>query len=547
MPPLSLYTELKDATTTCPLTFQKHIQPDRVREIVTAERIKAELPSTWGRRLWPFWDWFLEYKVKQATKVIAILVLLGKHESIDALLADGLTDDHLPLVEDGNNILSHCRRKTFSSFKTCPGHGALIEMFLEAQWVVSAPMLDFESGNVRDIRLHPQCALPFDCNLIGHTGYNTVYKGLLWPSYHLGFEDKVSLIWLSCFGRANIDGIKIDGGQQSQVCVAIKQFKDDPKDPETRKNVYFYEEVANLKLTEKINNDHLVKHLATCEQARCIFFPWADGYDLRVFWGRHSQGELERTPNVFLWAIRQITGLAHALTEIHEMKIRHGDLKPSNILHFTSGNAKLGTLKIADFGVSRKHEIDTGFRTKPTITKASTFTYQAAEAEKPYKDLLPRSRRYDSWSMGCIMLEFVIWLLFDCTAVASCESLRDYPDYAYYRPIFDTSDRREKPIEDAMEIHPVVAKAIEGLAGHPRFKGTALEAIVNLVESYLLKIQPDKRLSAAGMHEKLQGILDDAHKDIPSFAKAVDPTLVPPDVFSQPLSPDNLLATYERH
>jgi serine/threonine protein kinase len=179
------------------------------------------------------------------------------------------------------------------------------------------------------------------------------------------------------------------------VCVAIKQFKDGPKNDKDR---YFREEMANLKQTHMIMNEHLSKPLASCEQARCIFFPWAGSGDLADFWEANGPLELKRTADVFIWALRQITGITHALELIHEEKIRHGDLKPSNILHFTDDNTKLGTLKIADFGVSRKHERATGFRTMPTITKASTFTYEAPEAHEPYSKLLIRSRKYDCWS-----------------------------------------------------------------------------------------------------------------------------------------------------
>ncbi|KAI8952095.1 kinase-like domain-containing protein [Xylaria longipes] len=517
---MTLRKELKDAKEECPLTKQNHIRPDIIRNIITAESVKDELPPTWGRWLIPCWDWELEDKVQRASKVIAILVLLGRYDSIDALLKDGLVDDHLPLVKDGNCLRSQCGKKSFESFNTCRGYRDLADMFLETQWVVWAPILDFKAGNLTPIRLQPSSTLPFDYEVVATTTYSAVYKGTLWPSHYKGIKDK----------------------PHGKFCIAIKQFKDGPK---ADKNRHYREELANLKLIQMIEDEHLSKPLACCEQARSIFFPWAGGGDLWDFWEANGPQELKRTLDVFLWALRQITGLTHALELIHQAKTRHGDLKPSNILHFTDGNTKLGTLKIADFGVSRTHKIETGLRKNPTITKASTFIYEAPEAHDSFKNLQSRSRKYDCWSMGCIMLEFVIWLLYDCKAISSCLIKRDPPDHAYYRPIAGP-DPRNQAIEDAMEVHPVVNKAVREMENHIWFENTAVEAIVKLVKSGLLKIKPEERLGAGDTHKALQAILATAQKDLSPFTKEVDPALPVPPIFSQPAPKVSIQATYEQ-
>ncbi|KAJ2995687.1 hypothetical protein NUW58_g1204 [Xylaria curta] len=516
---MTLRKNLQQAKQVCNLTKREHIRPDIIRNIITAERVKKELPTTWGRWLFPCWDWELEDKVQQASKVIAILVLIGRFDAIDDLLRDGLTDDHLPLVKDENCVRSQCGTRSFESFNTCRGHRDLADMFLETQWDVWAPSLDFKAGNLTPIPLQSSSTLPFDYEEVATTTYSEVYKGTLWPSHYRGFKDK----------------------PRGQVCVAIKKFRDGPKGDESR---HYREELANLELIQMIEDEHLSKPWACCEETRCIFFPWAGGGDLWDFWDANNQKELERTPDVFLWALRQITGLTHALDSIHRAKTRHGDLKPSNILHFTDGNTKLGTLKIADFGVSRTHKIETGLRKNPTITKASTFIYEAPEAHEPFKDLLSRSRRYDCWSMGCIILEFVIWLLYDFPAITSCMGERDPPDHAYYRRI-PGSDPRTKIIEAAMEVHPVVNDAVREMKTHIWFENTAVEAVVKLVMSDLLKIKPEKRLGAGDTHKALQVILATAQKDMSTFAKAVDPTLPVPSIFNQQGRKASPKPTYE--
>ncbi|TRX89461.1 hypothetical protein FHL15_009630 [Xylaria flabelliformis] len=518
---MTLRKKLMDKREECPLTNREHIRPDDIRSIITAENVKKELPSTWGRYLIPCWDWELEDKVQRASKIIAILALLGKYDSIDTLLKDGLIDDHLPLVKEGNCLRSKCGQKIFGSFTTCRDYRDLADMFLETQWVVWTPILDFKAGNLTSIHLQPFSTLPFDYEVVATTTYSAVYKGIPWPSHCNGIRDIL----------------------HGEVCIAIKQFKDGPK---ADRNRYYREELANLELIQMIEDEHLSKPLACCEQVRTIFFPWAGGGDLWDFWEVNGPQELKRTPDVFLWALRQIAGLTHALELIHQANTRHGDLKPSNILHFTDGTTKLGTLKIADFGVSRIHKIETGLRSNPTITKASTFIYEAPEAHDSVKNLQSRSRKYDCWSMGCIMLEFVMWLLYDYTAISSCWDKRDPPDHAYYRPIAG-SDPMNQAIEHVMEVHPAVGKAVKGMQNHIWFEKTVVKDIVKLVESGLLKIKSEERLGAGETHNRLLEILATAQEDLSPFTKEVDPTLPLPVIFSQPPPDVSIQATYEQH
>ncbi|KAK0732547.1 kinase-like domain-containing protein [Apiosordaria backusii] len=93
---------------------------------------------------------------------------------------------------------------------------------------------------------------------------------------------------------------------------------------------------------------------------------------------------------------------------------RHGDLKPDNILRFkkpkTDKSSWLGTLKIADLGLAKQHAFATARRNEMTNQKYTTSHYEAPEAVANSR--LPRSRRFDIWSMGCVILEFVIVILY---------------------------------------------------------------------------------------------------------------------------------------
>jgi serine/threonine protein kinase len=88
---------------------------------------------------------------------------------------------------------------------------------------------------------------------------------------------------------------------------------------------------------------------------------------------------------------------------------RHGDIKPENILWFSSCPASddpKGILKIADFGLGRFHGRDTRSNDDWRQIKSSP-TYEPPEL----KLHRPVSRAYDMWSLGCILLEFATWML----------------------------------------------------------------------------------------------------------------------------------------
>lgn len=101
------------------------------------------------------------------------------------------------------------------------------------------------------------------------------------------------------------------------------------------------------------------------------------------------------------------------MSEDPDVHWRHGDLKPDNILVFkTAADSRswLGTLKIADLGLAKQHVFSTSNRIQPTGQRYTTSQYEAPEAMPSFRE--PRSRKYDIWSMGCILLEFVILLLY---------------------------------------------------------------------------------------------------------------------------------------
>ncbi|PMD47914.1 kinase-like protein [Hyaloscypha variabilis F] len=491
----SLYQELEEQT--CPLTGHKYLQNlKNLSEIITWPSVQKSLNPTFGRRWFPnYWDSNLEKRIPGARKVIAILFRTGQSKTIETLLSEDLTDADLPLFQKGADLQSDSRDKVFMSFRTWePG---TVDHFLNQQWLVLEPSMRLDSATAINLRLEGQCALSSAfsaCVEVTKDEKSTasVYRATVRPEFH-GFDER-----------------------SGNVYVAVKKF-------EQRHIDFFVKERDVLKAIQEkgISNPHLIKHLAICEEVPCIIFPWAGGGDLGEYWQRESP----KTPDEFLWSLRQMVGLTDALKDLHGGKCRHGDLKPANILYFTENG--VGVLKIADVGVSRVHDQATALRKGMTTTSASTKVYEGPEVNAK----MPRSRRYDCWSMGCIILEFVLWLLYDFKAIESFLAVRLSEWHGYYRLI--TNAQNIEPLDNT-EVHPAVYEAMEFLRKDPRCVGTALEALVNLVDKKLLMIKPEHRLEAVDLHQRLQVILRDAENN-PSYLVKADQLAPPaPPIFSQP-------------
>ncbi|KAK2028969.1 heterokaryon incompatibility protein [Colletotrichum zoysiae] len=165
------------------------------------------------------------------------------------------------------------------------------------------------------------------------------------------------------------------------------------------------------------SSKHLIKPIAAYEhdEDRCLLFPWADGGNLYQFWSRYKDARLAQT-NI-RWVTFQLTGLFSALEELNTNNYRHGDLKPENILLFDKEGKR--TLQIADMGLAAFHakEFTTRIRIAanlPTKTPPGTSRYEPPEMNEDRQTTMstwgPRSRAYDMWSMGCVVLEMLIWL-----------------------------------------------------------------------------------------------------------------------------------------
>ncbi|KAF5648680.1 serine threonine kinase [Fusarium sp. NRRL 52700] len=297
-----------------------------------------------------------------------------------------------------------------------------------------------------------------------------------------------------------------------------REARDDPEPyvavKEVNNDEAFEKEKANLELTQSLNHKHLIKLIATCQKGSiCYFiFPWADGGDLREFWKAHDSQV--RSQELVLWSLRQMLGLVSAINALHGKIVRHGDIKPQNILHFLKAQDdntidSRGRLILADVGVSKIHREITSMRQDPTNCQQSTVTYEAPEAQSDQQEGKPRGRRYDMWSLGCMFLEFAVWLVFDYSTVRSFRKsrrTRDDPKDAFGSFFVQTSDK-------LTQIHSAVIEAIGHLRSQPICSSnSALEDLIQLIEKDLLQVDFHKRTEAPQVLEKLEKIIHKAEQ-----------------------------------
>jgi serine/threonine protein kinase len=289
----------------------------------------------------------------------------------------------------------------------------------------------------------------------------------------------------------------ISAQRAKTAIVAVKELR---KGNEVAKR--WEKEVKALARMNGFNHKHIVRFITSFQRRNTsddidyyVVFEWADGGNLSTFRAAYPHPEL--TAVLIKWVIQQLYGLAQALSKAHyldeEGSYRHGYLKPANILWFKQGDTEFGTLKIGDWGEAKEHYNGTAYR-RDTTAQYGTRRYEPPEVSTGLKlnlsrdSKFARSRLYDIWGIGCITLEFIIWLMYGLDTLKNFNRL-NIGDYGVSDMFYEVS------LGKPAKVHAVARHWMNHMAKDPRCSRnkTALGDLLEIVRTGLLivKLPPE--------------------------------------------------------
>jgi serine/threonine protein kinase len=288
--------------------------------------------------------------------------------------------------------------------------------------------------------------------------------------------------------------------------VAVKEIK--PEEDAQEVADHWEREVAALRTMNELKQKHIVRFLTAFRRytdhqrpEHYLIFEWADGGNLRNLWKRHHSPKL--TGSLIKEVIQQILGLATALEAAHNLNnhsgasYRHGDLKPENILVFENGR-EIGDLKIGDWGEARYQGVRTEMRPSGSKSRFGTVRYEAPEVKTGIQENYigqrkeRRSRLYDIWALGCISLEFFVWLLEGWDGLQHF-NMEITGDDSFYQITPENG-------KNVAHVHRAAVRCMDRLAQHPACNSsdTAIGRLLELIRTSLLVVKLPRTLGTSG-------------------------------------------------
>lgn len=280
--------------------------------------------------------------------------------------------------------------------------------------------------------------------------------------------------------------------------LAIKQIM--PKNQEHKKDAarLWEREVGNLWRVAEYKHNHIVRFVTSFTRGSDYYLicEWADGGNLSDRWSNIERRGL--SPDLVEEAVVQLHGLAAAIDLAHYgdfAYVRHTDLKPENILCFL-GQGVFGTLKIADWGIAKEKIIATRFQMHKTTAGRASLLYEAPEVTLGFPGPMHGkyrilSRLGDMWSMGCIVLEFIVWLVDGNGTLREFHRRVGQRNLSYY--IAQEGDSLDT--KQGARVRDEVISEMDRLAATPACgQGTALGKLLEIVRNRLLVVRLPKQL-----------------------------------------------------
>ncbi|KAK4652362.1 hypothetical protein QC762_610470 [Podospora pseudocomata] len=463
--------------------LQKSVFDEHIREFLPNTCIETLLtPAAVRRELHLSDDPELEEEVvnfvmKSAPKLFITSLLAGLTDKDQELATamiqfetKSVNDNSLPLpdsafVDEAGEFLEPWTEVSRRSFR-------------RNQWTVLVPII---SESNPELDLDPDCILPItEKSRAGESGaFGEVFQVKIHEEHHLN------------------PIMKYDGKRADVAIKVIRPVYRDTTDEnelDQLRDEWVREVKAHIEM-RNLKHQNIIEFIAAIKRGsdRYLLFRWAEEGSLRKFWEMPEHKRPVVTRELVRAVIMQIQGMADALDKLHNYRYgggsyRHGDLKPENILCVVGqpprdGQFGFPILKISDMGLAKHHNIATQLRHN-TSTQYTTTRYEPPEVA--LKSELGRSRRYDMWSFGCVILEMMIWLLYGTDHLERFNS--QIIDEGRHRSHWFKVDKDK----DEAFVHPHVQATIRALYYDPECKAeTALKELLTIVKTKLLVVELD--------------------------------------------------------
>ena len=402
--------------------------------------------------------------------------------------------------------------------------------FYDSQWRFAVPLLKLNplvQLEILDPVYHLRTVFPFDsATLLKRTPFSRVWKVKIHTS-HVDMGNGFCA-WKNEFvalkeSTINVDGLRVN----ADVPEALNERRMYIK---LSRSLTVIHNVKGFSLRLKLALHLTELHWAFRRQnTHFMIFPWAEGGSLGDFW--HDKDPMKFTATeLHQWMKNNIIGLLGGVHALHKLGCCHGDLKPGNILVFSEQKnplnpeqrdyvyefgwaindaisklllpRELGILKITDFGTARANLNATMARTRDPNALIGAQRYAPPEFDRnELAHNSPRSRSYDVWSMGCILLEFIIWACYGGDSVGRFSSRLEE---SYAGRFWTYGDNRQKTL------HPYVRHQFRKLKRRLEDTGTDNEwlkwvnkglreyllQLLEVVRTQMLVVNLDKEITA---------------------------------------------------
>ncbi|KAG4436079.1 hypothetical protein IFR05_008435 [Cadophora sp. M221] len=473
------------------------------KSIVEELRDKELTPEEEERVLHKDDQTVVDYVLSEGRKVFAITIISGLrgydlNEAMWGFYENDINDASLPIK---NTVIAD----GVEGFPGSVWGSARRHVFFQEQWRFLAPVFSKENP-APDLK--PHHILPFirKGKSISEGASGDVYEVGIHPA-HLPEA------------KADADG--------NVPRLAIKEFVIPTGNKEFQEDALkvWGDEIYTLDKVER--HENLIEKIAAIKrgQQHCLMFLWAEGGNLREFWQDFPR---RMSASLVKDIISQLRGMAEVLEILHNPKgtfhSRHGDIKPENILRFPGPDeSRIGLFKISDLGSAKHHAVVTRLRGQTAGGRWATKVYEPPESMTNKLGATPRL--YDIWSMGCVTLEWIIWLLYGNEELAEFNT-RVKDSSGDPEPFFICQEVEEvkegsSTIRYVAHIHPAVQGCFQDLSNDMECNNdTALCSLLDIVMNKLLVVElPVEKEASPSSGPEFSLNIEDSNDPTPRAAR----------------------------